>query len=284
MQLSKTNADILIPDSTDSGRALERTTHLGIGAHPDDLEIMALHGIFECFGKSDQWFTGVTCTDGRGSSRTGVYASCSDDDMVLIRQEEQRVAARMGRYSAMLQLMHTSAEARDVAATDLLNDLEEILKATGPEIVYTHNPADKHATHIGIVTAVLTAIRRLPASDRPRKVYGCEVWRDLDWMPDDRKVVLDCSGHENLARALIGIFDSQISGGKRYDLAAIGRQRANATYLDSHAVDTVTAATNAIDLTPVIQEGGPDVIDYVDALVGQFRKSVKSQLTALKRD
>jgi hypothetical protein len=103
-------------------------------------------------------------------------------------------------------------------------------------------------------------------------------------MPDDRKVVLDCSGHENLARALIGIFDSQISGGKRYDLAAIGRQRANATYLDSHAVDRVTAATNAIDLTPVIQEGGPDVIDYVDALVGQFRKSVKSQLTALKRD
>ena len=211
MQLSQTNADILIPDATDADTALQRTTHLGIGAHADDLEIMAQHGIFACFGKSDAWFTGVTCTDGRGSSRTGLYADCSDDDMVLIRKEEQGVAARIGRYSAMLQLMHTSAKAKDAAAMDLCSDLVEILKATRPEIVYTHNPADKHATHIGVLTSVLAAIRRLPVGERPRQVYGCEVWRDLDWMPDDRKVVLDCSGHENLAAALVGVFDSQIA-------------------------------------------------------------------------
>jgi len=284
MRLSKSNADVLIPDGTDARAALGRTTHLGIGAHADDLEIMAQHGVFGCFGRSDKWFTGVTCTDGRGSSRTGVYADCSDDDMVRIRLEEQRTAARIGRYAAILQLMHTSAKAKDATATDLCHDLVEILEATRPEIVYTHNPADKHATHIAVLTSVLAAIRRLPAGERPRTVYGCEVWRDLDWMPDDRKVVLDCSGHENLAAALVGVFDSQIAGGKRYDLAAAGRQRANATYLDSHAVDTVTAATNAIDLTPVIQEGGPDVVDYVDGFLGQFRESVRSQLTALKRD
>ena len=35
--------------------------------------------------------------------------------------------------------------------------------------------------------------------------------------------------------ALIGVFDSQIAGGKRHDLAVLGRRRANATYNASHA-------------------------------------------------
>ena len=61
-------------------------------------------------------------------------------------------------------------------------------------------------------------------------------------MPDARKVVLDLSGRENLLSSLLGVYDSQISGGKRYDLATIGRYRSNATYLESHSVDTMNLA------------------------------------------
>ncbi len=61
-------------------------------------------------------------------------------------------------------------------------------------------------------------------------MYGCEVWRDLDWLNDDEKVLLDCSQHQNIARALSSVFDSQIIGGKRYDLAVEGRRAANATF------------------------------------------------------
>ena len=43
-------------------------------------------------------------------------------------------------------------------------------------------------------------------------------------MPVDR--------HENLHAALMGVFDSQIAGGKRYDLATAGRRRAHATYFE----------------------------------------------------
>jgi len=39
---------------------------------------------------------------------------------------------------------------------------------------------------------------------------------------------------ENLQFALLGVFESQIAGGKRYDLALMGRRRANATYFESH--------------------------------------------------
>ncbi len=49
----------------------------------------------------------------------------------------------------------------------------------------------------------------------PQKIYGCEVWRDLDWIVDSDKVVFDVGAHENLAVALTGVFDPQISGGKK---------------------------------------------------------------------
>ncbi len=41
-------------------------------------------------------------------------------------------------------------------------------------------------------------------------------------LPDEDKVAFDLSAQENLQMALLGVFDSQISGGKRYDLATMG--------------------------------------------------------------
>ena len=62
------SSDILIPDGSPINDALSRTSHLAIGAHSDDLEIMAYHGIVNCYGHGEQlnknWFTGVTATDG----------------------------------------------------------------------------------------------------------------------------------------------------------------------------------------------------------------------------
>jgi LmbE family N-acetylglucosaminyl deacetylase len=203
---------------------MSRITHLGIGAHQDDLEFMAFHGILECYHSETKSFGGVTCTNGSGSARTGAYASFSDAQMMAVRRQEQNAAAVLGRYGAMIQLDYPSSAVKSAAATELKSDLQEILTAAHPEIVYTHNPADKHETHIGVVIAALQAMRALPRDRRPEKVWGCEVWRNLDWLPDSEKVLMDVSGHENLAAALNGVFDSQIAGGKRYDLATLGRR------------------------------------------------------------
>ena len=70
--------------------ALARVTHLGIGAHQDDLEFMAFHGIKTCYHSDAEWFGGVTCTNGSGSSRTGAYGRFSDEEMMAVRREEQR--------------------------------------------------------------------------------------------------------------------------------------------------------------------------------------------------
>ena len=70
--------------------ALERVTHLGIGAHADDLEIMAYQGIAECLHRSDRWFGGITCTDGAGAPRSGPYAHLSDADLRSFVEKSRR--------------------------------------------------------------------------------------------------------------------------------------------------------------------------------------------------
>jgi LmbE family N-acetylglucosaminyl deacetylase len=278
LKLHNATAVTFIPDNTETEAALARTTHLGIGAHQDDLEIMAYHGILACFDRPDAWFSGVTCTNGSGSARIGPYGEYTNEAMMAVRREEQRQAAILGRYGAMVQLDHPSSVVKDPANPALRDDLVRILQATKPDVVYTHNPADKHTTHIGIVINVLLALRQLPVGERPSQVYGCEVWRDLDWLPDEDKVALDVSGRENMAAALVGLFDSQIAGGKRYDLATIGRRHANATYFGSHAVDEASQLTFALDLTPLVEDDSLDIVAYVLGFIDKFREDVRVKL------
>lgn len=281
MKLHLPTADIFVPDGDPLPSALARVTHLGIGAHQDDLEFMAFHGIAECFHHAGgRWFAGVTCTDGAGSSRTGRYAQVADDEMRRVRLSEQRAAAVVGRYAAMLQLGYTSAEVKNPADRRLADDLREILRLATPEVVYTHNLADKHDGHIGVAAAVIAAIRALPAEERPARLLGCEVWRGLDWLGDGEKVALDVSGHDHLAAALAGLFDSQIAGGKRYDLATLGRRSANATFLDSHTADTASQVCLAMDLTPLIADDTLDPAAFAFAAIDRFRADVRARLAA----
>jgi LmbE family N-acetylglucosaminyl deacetylase len=279
MKFHHPNATVFIPDGMPAAEALARVTHLGIGAHQDDLEFMAFHGILQCFARNDRWFGGVTCTNGAGSSRTGPYADCSNERMMQIRREEQNTAAVIGQYAAMIQLDHPSSMVKDPAETALVSDLAEIFRAARPQVVYTHNPADKHDTHIGVTLAALKAMRSLPHHQRPQQVIGCEVWRALDWLADDEKVLMDVTGRDNLAAALNGVFDSQIAGGKRYDLATQGRRSANATFFDAHATDAATQLIYGLDLTPLVEDETRDIADYVCGFIERFNTDVRNKLT-----
>jgi hypothetical protein len=163
----------------------------------------------------------------------------------------------------------------------VIADLLAIFQAAKPEVVYLHNLADKHETHVGSSLRALAALRRLPPQDRPKKVYGCEVWRDLDWLSDDVKQCLPASKYPNIAAALVGVFDSQVSGGKRYDLATAGRRLAHATYYASHATDTETAMNFAMDLTPLVADPGLAVAPFVTAFIDNFKADVEKKLAQL---
>ena len=279
--LRNSSAEIYVPDGFAVEDGLARTTHLAISAHQDDIEIMAVDGVLQCFQRPDRWFTGVVVTNGSGSPRAGLYADYTDEEMCAIRIVEQTKAAIVGDYGAQVLLDHPSSAVKDSSNPAVVGDLKQIIEATRPEVIYTHNLADKHPTHIAVVLRVIEALRALPANRHPRKLYGCEVWRDLGWMLDEEKVVFDCSTQENLQEALLGVFDSQISGGKRYDLATMGRRRANATYFESHGVDSATGLAFGMDLTPLLAKPTLDISTYTRQFIDRFSQDVHRLITQM---
>jgi LmbE family N-acetylglucosaminyl deacetylase len=282
MRFHVETAEVFVPDGLDIEAALTRTTHMAIGAHQDDLEIMAYDGILKCFQRDDKWFCGVVVTNGSGSPRDDLYKTYTDEEMQAVRRKEQKKAAVVGEFGAQVLLDYPSSAVKDGANQDPVEDFVSLLRATKPEVVYTHNLVDKHDTHVGVTLKVIGAIRSLPPDERPKCVYGCEVWRDLDWLVDADKVVFDVSAHENLQAALLGVFDSQICGGKRYDLATMGRRRAHATYHESHGTDVATGMTFAMDLTPLVKNVDQDALDYAQGYIERLAQDVAERFDRLR--
>ena len=278
MKLTEAQAEIWVPDGATEEAALKRTTHMGIAAHQDDVEIMCLEGILAGFGNSEKWFTAVIVTNGAGSPRDGLYAQYTDDEMQVVRRLEQKKAAFLGEYSAVALLNHPSSAVKSAANPGPKNDIKAIVAAARPEVIYTHNLADKHDTHIGVTLRTIAAIRELPSDQRPKKFYGCEVWRDLDWLVDDDKIVFKLDERENIAASLVGVFDSQIAGGKRYDLATLARRRAHATYHQSHSVDAAQMINFGVDLTPLIQNEKLDPTEYIGGFIRRFAEDVNARV------
>jgi LmbE family N-acetylglucosaminyl deacetylase len=281
MEFHSKTAEVFVPDGLAQLDALKRTTHLAISAHQDDIEIMAAAPIIECFQQEDKWFTGVVLTDGRGSPRDGLYSQYTNEDMHDVRKKEQKKAAIIGEYAAQILLDYPSKQAKDGSDTQCIEDIARILQICQPEFIFTHNLADKHDTHVATVLRVIAAIRSLPEKLRPEKLYGCEVWRNLDWMVDEDKVRFDLTGHENLQAALLGVYDSQICGGKRYDLAAMGRRKANATFFESHELDSTQGLSFGMDLTPLIKDDRIGIRDFVRDFISHFANDVTERLARM---
>ena len=170
---------------------------------------------------------------------------------------------------------------KDPSADAVVNDLREILIATQPEVLYLHNPADKHDTHIAVFLRTLAALRSLPLEQRPKQTYGVEVWRDLDWMVDSDKHFMLADERPNMADALMSLFDSQITGGKRYDRALRGRREANATFFDSHSSDEMNAVNWAMDLNPLVLDDTVDVTEFTVNLINKFKDDVEARIKKL---
>ena len=176
MKLTKETADIFVPDGAEIASALARTTHLGVGAHQDDLEFMATHGILACFGQAGKWFAGVTCTDGAGSSRTGVYADYTDGEMKAVRRVEQRAAAMVGRYGAMLQLDFSSKEvkARDAVVIGIAAAGDEELEKYVDHVIHVPETDELLIPILTVVPlqllAYYAAITRGCDVDKPRNL------------------------------------------------------------------------------------------------------------------
>lgn len=276
MNFLRTGVDCFIPDAAPILPALSRCTHLCIAAHQDDIEILAYPGIAHCYDHSKGWFVGVVVTDGSGSIRHARHQKLSPSEYTALRRTEQRKAATLGRYSTMIQLGLSSPEVRH--SQTLIHDLTEILFLTQPHTIYLHSPADRHETHVAVFLRCLEAIRKLPADKIPQQIYGCEVWGSLDWLPATHRVALDSGFQPDLAAQLLTVFTTQIEGGKRYDLATLGRRQANATFANPYTPDPSLGITWAMDLSQLVKDNALSVEEFLKEIVKEFSRELQMRL------
>ncbi len=242
-------------------------------AHPDDLEIAAFHGIHHCYESNKNFFGGIICTNGSKSPRSGAYKNISDQEMIEIRRKEQHEAAKIGRYAFVAELAYQSSQIKSPTQTNLSLDLKNIFSLISPQIVYTHNPFDRHQTHQSVFHHTLGVLRALPHKQRPKTVYACEVWGSLDWLPNEYKIYLDVTRPDDLAEKLLRTFKSQIHGGKAYDQATLGRRKANASYSSSHTLDQATDIILALDLS-ALMDPKVKIKPYLQEILKTFLKSM----------
>jgi LmbE family N-acetylglucosaminyl deacetylase len=276
LNINQSNAFVCVPDSIGTEDALSRTTHLAIGAHPDDLELIGIHGIAACFDRKDKWFTGVIVTDGAGSVRGGSYAAMSDAEIRGVRQQEQVTAAHLGQFSAAVQLGYPSSVLLAGFDEGLIQTLSDILTRAQPETVYLHNPADRHATHVAVCVHTIEALRR--SNHLPKEVFGVEVWRSLDWVSSEARILLDVSEVDALQQRLLNIYKSQLEGGKRLDAAIRARNIANATFDSEREADAILYGSYALDLLPLVCDTDLTVAGYVESLVDGIKIEIDTNL------
>ncbi len=271
MKFHQSTSEFFCPRGEALVEGLKKTTHLGIAAHPDDLEIMAFHGIAECYEHQDQFFSGVLASTGMPRSGKG------EEQTKKIRWDEQKQAASVGQYSAVVTLDYLTTALKTESRSALEEDLIQIFEKSQPEIVYTHNLADRHPTHVAVATSVIRALRTLPDDKKPDRVFGCEVWGDLDWVLPAEKIVLDVTGHDTLAQKVLGEFTTQLDS-KRYVDAALGRRQAHATFLSSHVPDNAEQFIFALDCTPLVYDSSLHPSSWIEEKVNRFRDEVRKRI------
>ena len=251
---------------------------LCICAHQDDCEIMAVDGILKGYYSKSRSFALVETTDGGGSARTGKFKDYTDEEMKKVRIKEQQAASEVGKYNVLYMLNYTSKEVKDRNNKELVNEYVNIIKELKPEVIYTHSPLDKHPTHLGVVVKVIEALRKLDKKEQPKVLYGCEVWRGLDWIKDDRKVGFDVSRNLKLQKKLLNVFESQIAGGKEYATATFGRRSQNATYFQSHSVDSYKMVSYAIDMTELMKDKNKSIKEFALSFVNDLYQEIDQAL------
>jgi LmbE family N-acetylglucosaminyl deacetylase len=267
---------IYIPDDVSLKTALRRATHIGIVAHSDDLEIMATHGILECYDQEDAFFLGIVLTNSAMSPCND--SSKSAAEIMTQRRIEQNKAAFLGNYSAVIIFDQTSQEIQ-TNKTSIVNDLITLVNQTHVTTAYIHNVFDRHPTHIAASIVSLDALRNCIHSSQIKFVYGCEVWGSLDWLPLPYKCALDVSKFPHISEALIKVFHSQINGGKLYDHAAIGRRISNATFANSHQKDVSKQVIYALNMLPLLRGKCTNLEQYMNDCLDCFRSEKLSNIS-----
>ncbi len=266
---------IYIPDKQPLGAVYKRNKHLAIVAHADDIEILALKPIAQKPGG----FFGIVVGDNKGAPIKPDYKNLSPDKIQGIREKEQELAARAGRYSGVAFLRISSRDIKNFQKKrEVVDKIFNLIKQMSIETIYTHSLFDNHPTHVAVTQAVISSIKKLPLNKRPKAIYGMEVWGSLEWLPEKYKAAFDVSSSVDLIKKLLAVYKSQYYKGHRYDEAVLGRLRANAIFNKSHKFSGKKALIYGLDLSPLFKKRGLTGEKYLQSIIKDFFNGKKNNL------
>jgi LmbE family N-acetylglucosaminyl deacetylase len=279
MNLKNKDAEIYVPDGVSVDEAVKRANRLVIAAHQDDIELMAFHGVLEALKDGGNKLFGVVATTGSISIHGDDHVFHSVSDIRQTRIQEQKEAADLGKYSAIAFLSYSSHEVKDCHISQPTKDLIALIDEIRPHSVYLHNPFDRHDTHVALCLRSIDALREAAKRGwKPEHVYGCEVWRGLDWLVHCDQIALAVHDPDSLSERLVGKFKSQLTGTKHYDLAARGRRIANATYHEATNMSPTHEIIFAVDLLPLIEDPCISIHDFVKHIVDRFESDILNRI------
>ena len=95
-----------------------------------------------------------------------------------------------------------------------------------------------------------------------------DLWWKKDWF--------NVSRNEKLQKKLLNVFESQIEGGKEYTKASIGRRYQNATYYQSHNVDSYKMVSYAIDMKPLLKNPNLSIKEFALSFVDDLKNEISN--------
>lgn len=187
---------------------------LGIGAHPDDLEI-------NCGGTLARYFqTGHQVTMAHACSGDKGHFTTEPSELAQIRaQEGQKAAALIGAESFWLGFddgeIEGSLENRKIFI--------DLLRQVQADIVFTHSPEDYHADHMAVSRMVVDAAfmstvpyikTRHPALTKTPQIYFIEPYSGVHFEPE---LFVDISAAFHLKMEMMSSHQSQVVWLKAHD-------------------------------------------------------------------
>ncbi len=244
-----------------------------IGTHADDGVLLGFPAIWDGFLDQNLSVRSVVVTDGAGAPQRANGGRVRSKNLLrLTRRLEEIKVGTLARYAGVTFLDYSSATVKDSASTEPTLALYDTLLQCVPAEVWTHSPLDEHESHRAVLERVVQAIQMLPFESRPKLRAG-EVWCSHAGIAKPWKVRFDVSDGLWLARRLLRQYRSQLEA-RWYDRGAIARWIGNATFEESHEVQTAHAVVFALDLTRLIDKHPLTIPEYVREVVSSsFRYS-----------
>jgi LmbE family N-acetylglucosaminyl deacetylase len=151
---------------------------LVVSAHPDD-EVLGCGGTLARHVAAGDEVSVLFLSEGVSSRSTpGQQRDWTKE--IAEREEFARRASAFLGFSIAGFLRHPNLRMRGLPMLDLVKQVDAVIRAEAPQVIYTHHAGDMNSDHGVAVEAVLTACRPV-ASLSVRAIYAFEVLSSTEW-------------------------------------------------------------------------------------------------------